>query len=62
MVSKKAGATVVAEYGCQRGMKCLYMENLSTTVKMTYLPLTRGNTSMKSMDTSVHPVEGTSRG
>jgi hypothetical protein len=44
-----------------RGMKCPYLENLSTTVRITDLPLMRGSPSMKSMATYTHTVEGTSR-
>ncbi|KAF0906562.1 hypothetical protein E2562_012016 [Oryza meyeriana var. granulata] len=51
---KKACATDSAEYGCANGMKWQYLLNLSTTVRMTDLPRTRGSASTKSRAISVH--------
>jgi hypothetical protein len=64
MLSKNAfvAVVVVAVYGCPRGMKCPYLENLSMTVKMTNLSFMQGNASVKSMVTSAHMMDGTLRG
>jgi hypothetical protein len=61
-VSKKDLATVVAVYGWHKGMKCPYLENMSTTVRMIDLLLMRGNLSMKSMAMSAQTIDDTLRG
>ncbi|WVZ58400.1 hypothetical protein U9M48_008677 [Paspalum notatum var. saurae] len=43
-------------------MKCAYLENLSTTVRITDLPPTLGNPSTKSIEMSDHTEVGTGRG
>jgi hypothetical protein len=62
IVSKKAVATVVAEYGWLRATKWAYLENRSTTVKMTDLPPTLGKPSMKSSAMLRHTPVGTANG
>jgi hypothetical protein len=43
-------------------MKWLYLENMSTAVRMTLLPLNLGIPSMKSIDMSSQTCDGTARG
>jgi hypothetical protein len=43
-------------------MKWVYLENRSTTVRMTDLPPTLGSPSMKSIEMSAQTWDGTSRG
>lgn len=62
MSLKKAQATEAAMYGWPSGMKWLYLENMSTTVRMTLLPLNLGIPSMKSIDMSAQTCDGTARG
>lgn len=47
---KNAMVIVAAEYGWPSGMKWVYFENRSTTVRITLLPWTRGRASMKSIE------------
>jgi hypothetical protein len=54
MLSKTAFGTELAEYEWLEGMKCACLENLSTTVKISYLPPTFQKSSMKSMAISLH--------
>jgi hypothetical protein len=61
MPSKKVRVTDAAVYGCSRGMKWAYLENRSTTVRMTDLPPTLGSPSMKSIEMSAQTWDGTSR-
>jgi hypothetical protein len=58
MLSKKALTTVLAEYGWLNGMKWANFKNLSTTIKITDLPPTFGNPSMKSIEMSFHTWYG----
>jgi hypothetical protein len=62
MPSKKARATEVAVYGCPKAMKCAYLENRTTTVRITDFPCTLGSLSMKSIEISAHTWDSTSRG
>jgi hypothetical protein len=57
----KERATVVVVYGCSRGVKWVYFENLST-VNTTDLPLTLWIPLMKSITMSAQTVDGTSSG
>jgi hypothetical protein len=50
MLSKKTWATLMAESGCLSGMKCAYLENLSTITKVTDLPGDVGRPSTKSIE------------
>ena len=59
---KKTDATVSADYGCRRAMKCTYLEKRSTTNRMTDLPPTLGRPSMMSIDISDQTDVGTGRG
>jgi hypothetical protein len=61
MLSKKMRAMVVAMYRCPSGRKWADLENLSTTVRMTYRPLTLGRPSMKLILMSTHTGRGWSR-
>jgi hypothetical protein len=45
--------------GVPMGMKCATLENLSTTMRITDLPLMRGNPSTKSVATLAQMVDGT---
>jgi hypothetical protein len=62
ILSKKALATEEAEYGWLKGMKWANFEKRSTTIKMTDLPPTLVNPSMKSIVVSLHISERTVTG
>jgi hypothetical protein len=62
MVSKKALVTVVAEYEWPRVRKWVYLENWSTTIRITDLPPTLGKPSMKLSAMSHHTLVGTANG
>ncbi|MCH86217.1 hypothetical protein A2U01_0007071 [Trifolium medium] len=55
---------ILAVYGCLSGMKCEYLDNLSTTTKIASYPLHLdfGRPVMKSMDTSSHTLSGIGSG
>jgi hypothetical protein len=62
MLSKKTLVMETTVYGWPSGMKWVYMEKWSTTIRTTYLLPTRGKPSMKSMVMSAHTTLGSSRG
>jgi hypothetical protein len=46
--------TLLAVYGCLSGMKCEYLDNLSTTTRIASYPFAFGRPVIKSMEISSH--------
>jgi hypothetical protein len=61
-LSKKTWTTDVDVYRWTNDKKWAYFENLSTTVRMTNLPWTKGKPSMKFMAMSAQTADGRSSG
>ena len=54
----KAWATVIAENGCDRGIKCAYLLRRSTTTIIVSLPAALDRPSIKSMAMLVQTLVG----
>jgi hypothetical protein len=58
----KISATFLAVYGCFKGIKWPYLDNLSTTTNIASYPLDFGRPVMKSIEMSSQILSGIGKG